>query len=112
MVFLRLERINEERARIVLVHKCPELLSDEDKKDGVLVDNYSEGKKRTEYWNYKTEQIEYEYEDMFIDKENQIQENITQQLANLVIENKKKDLAIANLVKTVAELNVKLGGNQ
>lgn len=39
-------------------------------------------------------------------------ELLTQQIANLAIENKKKDVAIQGLVKMVADLNIKVqGGN-
>lgn len=36
------------------------------------------------------------------------QELLTQQVASLAIENKKKDMAIESLVKTVSTLNIKL----
>lgn len=37
-----------------------------------------------------------------------LQELLTQQVANLAIENKKKDMAIESLAKTVSTLNIKL----
>lgn len=37
-----------------------------------------------------------------------LQELLTQQIANLAIENKKKDMAIESLAKTVSTLNIKL----
>lgn len=38
------------------------------------------------------------------------QEVLTQQVAGLMIENKKKDMAIESLVKMVADLNIKVQG--
>ncbi|WP_102400220.1 hypothetical protein [Haloimpatiens massiliensis] len=38
------------------------------------------------------------------------QELLAQQVANLAIENKKKDMAIESLVKMVADLNIKVQG--
>lgn len=56
--------------------------------------------KRTE------EEIKIDIESM--PKQIDTQELLAQQFAGLVIENKKKDVAIANLVKTVSELNIKI----
>jgi hypothetical protein len=59
---------------------------------------------------WKTKE-ELEQENKAIPNPEQI---MSKQIADLAIDNKKKDIAIENLVKTISELNIKvqqLGGN-
>lgn len=56
------------------------------------------------------EEIEQEKEEVIINPE----QVMSKQIADLAIDNKKKEMLIQNLAKTVSELNVKvqqLGGN-
>ncbi|AKA69826.1 hypothetical protein [Clostridium scatologenes] len=86
--------------------------------EGILVDSILEpqqieGKQAVMYWNPVDKVIFYEYEDIQKSKEVTEKETFTQTLAQLAIENKKKDTMIKQLVQTVNDLTIKvnkLGG--
>lgn len=67
-VFLFLEKETEQKARIMCVHNFPDMLSEKEKQNGVLVDLYNEpehqeGKIALPYWNYETKEVFFEYVD-------------------------------------------------
>ena len=67
-VFLFLEKETEQKARIMCVHNFPNMLSEEEKQNGVLVDSYNEpvpqkGKSALPYWDYETQEVFFEFVD-------------------------------------------------
>lgn len=69
---------------------------------------YVEGKVQVLYYNPQTNTCFYEYIDIPKTKEDVEKETFTQTLAELTIENKKKDAMIANLAETVASLTIQV----
>lgn len=59
MIFLKLEKINEIKAKVILVHKFPNDLTDKEKENGVLVENYIQ-EEGIPYYNYQTKQVYFE----------------------------------------------------
>lgn len=86
-VFLRLEKISEEKAKIVGVHYAPASLSDIEKEGGVIVDTfveeYIQGKICIPYWNYTTQSVEWEYTDKPLTLEQKL---IIQEEKNVTLE--------------------------
>lgn len=98
-VFLFLEKETEQKAKIMCVHNFPEQLSEEEKKNGVLVDSYKEptpqkGKSALPYWDYETQEVFFEYVDA-----PQSEQELRQKL-------EEQEQAIAELSMFVATLGV------
>ncbi|AUN10688.1 hypothetical protein [Clostridium botulinum] len=118
MVFLKLGKTDNKKAKVVLIHYIPEQLSEDDKKDGILLKEYNEphkdGKITIPYWNYESSSLEFEYKDVpkyDEELEQQKQQALNAKLlkdnAEIQIElNKQKELN-SSLLLRIAEL----GGN-
>ncbi len=59
MVFLRLQKVDENKAKIMLIHNFPDMLTEEEKKDGVLIDEYIE-RPGLPYWDYNKKEVFFE----------------------------------------------------
>lgn len=71
MVFIRVKKQSDKDiiGLVEFVHYMPHLLSEEDKQDGIMINGIPEpeiieGKYSVAYYNYKTNSIFYEYEDI------------------------------------------------
>lgn len=67
-LFLFLEKEDEQKARVMCIHNFPNMLSEEEKRGGVLIDSYKnsvgiEGKIALPYYDYETKELYYEYID-------------------------------------------------
>ena len=65
-VYLGIEKENEKRGRITLIHYDPQSLPKEMLKEGIVVERFEEvkvpeGKVANAYWNYQTQSVEYEF---------------------------------------------------
>lgn len=81
--------------------------------EGILIEGISEpqqieGKQSIMYYNPVENIIFYEYEDILKPKENIEKETFTKTLAELTVENKKKDAMISQLAQQVSNLNIKI----
>lgn len=67
MVFITVEKINAEKGRVVCRHNHPNMLSADDLKTGLLVEEVNptdiDGKISVPYYNYITNTLYYEYTD-------------------------------------------------
>lgn len=83
-VLLFLDKVDEQKARVMTIHYMPELLSEEEKQNGVLVDSFVEpetpkGKLALPYWNYETKSVFFEFVDMPLTENEQLQKQIEMQ---------------------------------
>ncbi|WP_283591348.1 hypothetical protein [Clostridium butanoliproducens] len=95
-------KINDKIGRITTVHNFPETISEEELKQGIVVDNYHEpkedGKFTIGYINLETKEIYFEYEDIPKAQEDLQQEKIKeleQQLLEVqqyIIDKEEKEL--------------------
>lgn len=65
-VYLGIEKENEKRGRITLVHYDPQSLPEEMLKEGIVVERFEEVKVPEDkvaipYWNYQTNSVEFEF---------------------------------------------------
>ncbi|WP_252214009.1 hypothetical protein [Clostridium sp. VAP41] len=100
MIFLGLEKINEEKARITLMHNFPEMLDKEMLSTGVLIENLPKedvikGKIALLYYNYNMKEVYYEYEDD--------PEYIKINLGNELAEEKLKNIELSNIVNVLGQ---------
>lgn len=82
--FLFLEKIDEQTAKVVGIHNFPDMLTEEDKQGGVLVEAYNEppmqeGKIVLPYWNYKTNEVFFELVDIPISETEQLRQRVEMQ---------------------------------
>lgn len=67
MVFLGIQKVNDEKAKVMLIHNRPDDLTEEEKSKGVLVESIPEPEKRKgyvpkPYINPETKEFWWEYE--------------------------------------------------
>lgn len=68
MVFLGLEKIDDTKAKVTLIHYFPNEINEQDKSLGVIVENIpseevQDGKIAVPYYYYTTNEMIYEYVD-------------------------------------------------
>jgi len=98
-IFLFLEKETEQKAKIMCVHNFPDMLSKEERQNGVLVDSYIEptpqkDKSALPYWNYETQEVFFEFVDVK-KEETELQQKLEEQ-----------EKTIAKLSALVATLGV------
>lgn len=94
MVFIRIQKITNEKAQVMFIHNIPNELSEEEKSTGILLETipkeqYMEGKIAVPYYYYTTNEVVYEYidrqktqEELINEKMNLMQKAIDDLLLN------------------------------
>ena len=60
MIFIRATKINEEKGRINFIHYLPNVLTEEEKKDGYIVEKFYTPQGQEAFYNYKTGKVFFE----------------------------------------------------
>lgn len=60
MIFIRTIKLNEEKGRIDYIHYFPDMLTEEEKKDGYMVDKFDMPQGQEAFYNYKTGKVFFE----------------------------------------------------
>ncbi|KAJ51105.1 hypothetical protein BD780_000227 [Clostridium tetanomorphum] len=121
MIFIKnLNKITDSKYDIGYKHYMPfdstnglNKTKEQLEQEGILIEGISEpqqieGKQSIMYYNPVENIIFYEYEDILKPKENIEKETFTKTLAELTVENKKKDAMISQLAQQVSNLNIKI----
>lgn len=120
-VFIRIEKIDDTKGRIIFKHHKPSELSEDDRLDGYIVDNVEPinetGKILTEYYLYSDNKIIYEYEDIPKTEEQNNAEKIIQlekdkhelklALENMAIQQEKDKLELQSAIVDAIEAMTK-----
>ncbi|PAQ15081.1 hypothetical protein CD798_08545 [Bacillaceae bacterium SAOS 7] len=119
-VYLGLEKENEQRAKVVLVHYNPDQLPQEMIGNGVIVDAFEQpevpmNKIPIVYWNYNDKKVEVEFLDRPLTPE-EITQQLQADLGNVLLESANDKAKISSLEATVGDLlmevaALKTGGN-
>ena len=100
MIFIKTEKINENKGKINYMHYFPNILASEDKKDGYLVENFNIPQGKEAFYNYETGEV-------FFEKAELTEEQKT--VEQLEKEIKMCNETILTLMGQVAQLTIKAG---
>ena len=100
MYFIKTEKVNEQKGRINFIHYFPNMLTNEDKKGGYLVENFNIPQGKEAFYNYETGEV-------FFEKAELTEEQKT--VKQLEKEIKMCNETILTLMSQVAQLTIKAG---